>query len=689
MFEIRYAHVGQTFQSLPFSFWTAAARRRFSNRARRAESKPFTIYDLLFTAFGDSRFTAPNCYYSRVTTPANPPSTAPANSRSRWTSGSAIVLYLAGGKLLFHLLTAGRYGIFRDELYYLACSEHLAWGYVDQPPLIALVAWFSRHVFGSSLLGLRLLPAIAGAALVWLTGRLAREMGGARFAQALAALVVFAVPIFLVFHHWLTMNAFEPLIWMAAAWCVVRAINTGDAKYWLWFGVLIGLGLQTKYTVIFFAFGIVVGLLLTSHRRFLKSKWIWLGAIAALLIFLPNLLWLVKHDFPFLQLMHNIRQSGRDVARGPIAFVADQAMIMNPILAPLWVAGLLWLFFGKQSLREEEPRHANGFGKNEETVTWRLPLPSAAGSHYRIFGWTYVVMLVTFIVLKGKNYYLAPAYPMLFAAGAIAFERLTSYVQRPTSNVQGQLNTGTAGVQSPTSNVQGQPNTGTAGVSPADRSFSSTVSEETYSTKLKVRKGGLPPLFSMRIHFPFAVRAIYVALIIIISAALAPLSAPILSPETYIRYQKSLGLEPPRAENQPTGPLPQFFADEFGWEDMVREVAKVYNALPPDERAQTAIFCNSYGQAGALDFFGPKYGLPKAISNHQNYWYWGPRDYTGAIVIVLGSDGKGDREHFKTVEVAGHTYHPYSRLDEHFPIRLCRGLNQDLHTIWPSIKKWD
>ena len=128
------------------------------------------------------------------------------------------MLYLAAVKLLLHLLTAGRYGIFRDELYYLACAEHLDWGYVDQPPLIALIAWFARRVFGSSLLGLRLLPAIAGAALVWITGKLTREMGGGRFAQALAALAVITVPIFLVFHHWLTMNAFEPLIWMGAAW---------------------------------------------------------------------------------------------------------------------------------------------------------------------------------------------------------------------------------------------------------------------------------------------------------------------------------------------------------------------------------------------------------------------------------------------------------------------------------------
>jgi len=594
--------------------------------------------------------------------------TSDSNTDSRWTSASAIVSYLAGAKLLFHLLIANRYGIFRDELYYLACSQHLAWGYVDQPPLIAFIAWLTRHAFGTSLIGLRLLPAIAGAALVWLTGKLTREMGGGRFAQAQAALAALAVPIFLVFHHWLTMNAFEPLVWLGAAWFVLRAINTREAKYWLWFGVLIGLGLETKYTVIFFAFGIVVGLLLTSQRRFLKSKWIWLGAFAALLIFLPNLLWLVKHDFPFLQLMHNIRQSGRDVARGPIAFVADQAMIMNPILAPLWVAGLLWLFLGDTA--------ASLQGQTAAAVLPTAPAPAdfappAAGSRYRIFGWTYAVMLVTFIVLKGKNYYLAPVYPILFAAGAVAFERLTSYVQAPTSNVQGQLNTGTAGVP------------------PADRGVTSTISEETNSTQLKVRKGGLPPLFSMRLPFPFALRAIYVALIILSSAALAPLSSPILSPEAYLRYQKALGLEPPKAENQPTGPLPQFFADEFGWEDMTREVAKVYNALPPDERARTAIFANSYGQAGAIDFFGPKYGLPKAISNHQNYWYWGPRDYDGSTVIVLGSDGKGDREHFKTVDVAGHTYHPYSRLDERFPILLCRGLNQDLHTLWPSIKKWN
>jgi hypothetical protein len=180
-----------------------------------------------------------------------------------------------------------------------------------------------------------------------------------------------------------------------------------------------------------------------------------------------------------------------------------------------------------------------------------------------------------------------------------------------------------------------------------------------------------------------------VGLIVIAGAVIAPTALPLLPVEMYLRYQKALGFEPPKSENQDTGPLPQYFADEFGWEDMVREVARAYNNLSPDERARTAIFANSYGQAGAVDFFGPKYGLPKAISTHQNYWYWGPREYTGDIVIVLGSDGEGDREHFKSVESVGRAYHPYSRRDEHYDILLCRGLARPLKEIWPNEKKWN
>lgn len=509
-------------------------------------------------------------------------------SPSRFTSAGALVLYIAGAKLLLHLLTAIRYGIFRDEMYYFACSEHMAWGYVDHPPGTVLIAWIARHLFGHSLVGLRLFPALAGAALVWLTGKLAREMGGGRFAQTLAALAILPVPFYLIMHHWLTNNAFEPLIWMGCIWCVLRAINGGDDKYWLWFGVLAGVGFETKYSIAFLLAGILAGMLLTPQRRILKNRYLWFGAAACLLIALPNFLWELQNHFPFLELMHNVRTSGRDVARGPIAFILDQALAMQPILFPLWLGGLIWLLLAPGARR------------------------------YRLLGWTFVVTLALFIALKGKNYYVAPIYPMLFAAGAIAFERVTSC--RP------------------------------------------------------------------RLHWT---RSAYIALVLIVGAILAPLVCPILPPQMFIAYQKKLGITPPASENQNNGPLPQYFADEFGWEPMVQQVARVYHSLTSEEQAKTAIFSNGWGEAAAVDFFGPKYGLPKAISKHNQYWIWGPRNYTGEIMIVLRSDGSGDRTHFLSVEDMGVLREPYARRDEWFHIWLCRGLKWNLQDLWPKLKQYD
>jgi hypothetical protein len=354
----------------------------------------------------------------------------------------------------------------------------------------------------------------------------------------------------------------------------------------MWFGIFAGVGMENKYTTAFFIIALGIGLIVTGERRFLTTRYFWIGAAIALLIFLPNLIWLVRHDFPFLELMRNIRRTNRDVVRGPISFIADQAMIINPVLLPLWVGGLIWLFLGR------------------------------AGRQFRILGLIYIVMLVMFIWLRGKNYYLASIYPMLFAAGAVALENVTAARWK-------------------------------------------------------------------------WVRIVYTTLIVGSTIALAPTVAPILSPEKAIAYQKALGFEPPRAENQRTGPLPQYFADEFGWGAMTRETSRIYNSLPPEERTRTAIFANSYGQAGAIDFFGPHLGLPKAICNHQNYWLWGPRNYDGSIVIVLGSDGRGDREHFASVEVAGRVQHPYSRRDEHFDIFVCRGFTGDLRKAWPELKKFN
>ena len=517
--------------------------------------------------------------------PAAPSTAASKPSPSWFVSGPAIVAVIAILKLALQLHAAPHYGIFRDEMYYLACGQHLGWGYVDHPPLMPFIAWLVSHTLGTSLLAIRLLPALAGAALVWITGDLARRMGGGRMAQALAALAVLTAPIYMLLQHWFTMNAFEPLLWMAIAWCVLHFIETGNSRWWLWIGVLCGLGLEMKYTIVLFAAGLLVGLALTPHRRVFRSQWFWLGCLAAFLIFLPHLVWLIHNHFPFLEYEHNVRSTPRDIRRGPLAFLIDQANILNPVSAVLWVFGLLWLLFTR------------------------------SGARYSILAWTFLVVVGVLLVTQGKNYYVSPVYPMMFAAGAVAFTQW----------------------------------------------FRSAWS-----------------------------RAAYTALLAVSGLLLAPLSLPLLRPETYLRYERALGTGPIiKAENQRTGRLPQFFADEFGWDDMVRKTAAVYWSLSPEERARTAIFANDWGEAAAVDYFGPKYGLPRSISDHNSYWLWGPRDYDGRTMIVLGSDGTGDRKYFQTVIDSGQKVdNPWSREDEHFTIWVCRGLHGDLRALWPRIKKW-
>lgn len=320
-----------------------------------------------------------------------PPGTTP----SALAGGMRIALWVAAAKLGLHLAVASRYGYFGDELYHLACSERLDWGYVDQPPLIALVGWGVRHTLGTSLVAVRLLPALAGSALVLLAAWITRELGGSRFAVALSALATACVGVFFVMHYLFTMNAFEPLFWMGCAGVVLRILQTGNQKLWLGFGLLAGLGLQNKYSMGVFGFGVVAGLLLTPERKAFARRWIWLAGALALLLFLPNVVWNIRHDWPFLELMRNIRASGRDVALGPVEYLARQVFLIGPVHVVLGVAGAAFLLFARK------------------------------GRAYRALGWAVVVTLATFVALGGKDYYAAPAVPLALAAGAVALEDFT------------------------------------------------------------------------------------------------------------------------------------------------------------------------------------------------------------------------------------------------------------------------
>src|SRR6266498_1903256 len=255
------------------------------------------------------------------------------------TSGMAVIWAIALAKLLLHIYFNNRYGYFRDEFDYISCGDHLGWGYVDQPPLIPFLIHINRAVLGDSLRSIRFLPALASSLLVVQTALIAREFGGKRFSLLLSAVAVVVAPQYLSNGSLLGTNILKPTLWMACAYFVILAIKRNDPRYWLWFGVFAGLGLEEKYSIALFGLGVVVGLLLTEQRRVFLNRWIWLGGVAAFLIFLPNLLWNVYYGWPFVQLMRAIKGQGRDVVLGPFPYFFQQTLLANPLTAPIWLAG--------------------------------------------------------------------------------------------------------------------------------------------------------------------------------------------------------------------------------------------------------------------------------------------------------------------------------------------------------------
>lgn len=512
--------------------------------------------------------------------------TNPEGNRN-YSTESSLIVFFGTIALLVHLLTNGRYGYFRDELYYIACGRHLAFGYVDQPPLSILLLRLSQILLGDSLFAIRLLPALAGAATVALTGSIARELGGRGWAIALACAGSLCALFNLAVGNFFSMNAFEPLFWMGCIYLFVRIINGRSPILWLSFGALLGLGLENKHSTAFFAVGILVALLLTPERRHFARKWIWFGGLVAFAIALPNILWQARHHWPTYELLNNISHSNKNVALSPVQFIVQQVVFMNPGTLPLWIAGLLWLFGSRD------------------------------GRRYRAIGIIYLITLAEFIILHGKSYYLAPAYPMLFAAGGVAIERIFAF------------------------------------------------------------------------HFQWLKPALLSA-IILTGALFAPLVVPILPPDKLVAYMRAIRFQPPRTETSHTAVLPQVFADQFGWEQMVGSVAHVYHHLRPEDEKRAAIFCQNYGEAGAIDFFGPKLGLPSAISGHQNYFLWGPRDWTGEVVLVLDTDDEDERKLFASVQDLGQIVSspwamPFERRTHIF---LCRDLKGSVQELWPRIKKW-
>ena len=504
-------------------------------------------------------------------------------------SKDLIPYYIALGKLILNMIFHGQYGYFRDELYYIACSNHLDWGYVDQPPFSIFILRISRWLLGDSLYSIRFTAALAGAIVVLLTGLMVRKLGGGRFAQGFAALAAALSPVILGNGaRYFSMNAFDLLFWVLAGYIIISIIQDDNPRLWLLFGVIAGLGLLNKYSMLFLGFGTVAGLLLTSHRKYLINKWFWLAGVIAMVIFLPHVIWEVHHGYPSLEFIRRA-STEKNIAMNVFDFSMSQILMTGFLQSLLWLSGLYYFFFNSQG--------------------WK----------YRAIGWMYIAIFVVMVLNNSKAYYLTPVYPMLIAGGVQPWESMLGRGRKC------------------------------------------------------LRK------------------SVAVILLVIPSLVIMPFAIPMLSVESLINYAKSLGVTFRAEEHSSLGALPQYYADMFGWEEFTAAIASVFQKLTPDEQAHCVIYVRNYGEAGAIDFFGKKYGLPNASSGHNNYWMWGPPHVDMKVAIILGTsrdlqenlrDLQG-AERFEQAELAATTSCRYCMPYENGrQIFLCRKPSFTFFQIW-------
>ena len=515
------------------------------------------------------------------------PMADPTSARPWYRTDTAVLVSLALAQIVVHLPFLQEYGYFRDELYYIACSNHLAWGYVDQPPLSIGILAIVRLVLGDSLFAIRIVPVLAGSVTVVLTGLIAKEMGGRRSAQVLAALAALTAPVILGnAARFFSMNAFDILSWAAAMYIAVLLAAGHSGKLWLAFGAVAGLGMQNKYSIAFLMLGLGVGMILTPLRKQLVSRWFWSGAALGALIILPNLLWEVRNGFPTAEFIHNAAYL-KNSPTTPLQFLVGQFNDVGFGNAIVWIAGLVFL------------------------------LVTPRGKPFRVFGFAYIAIFVLMASQNSKPYYLSPVYPVLFAAGGCMIEALAS----------------------------------------------------------KARLSWIRPAAF--------------GLVVILAIPALPFTLPVLPVDSFISYQNALGVEVPRDERGPVALTPQYYADMFGWQEMVDTVARIYRSLTPDDQAQCLIYVRNYGEAGAIDFFGQRLGLPQAACAHNSCWFWKPGQWNGQVGIFFGrSNDTADcfndlRRFFDSVELAGTTRCVYAMPYENGrPIFLCRRAHFTLDWLW-------
>ncbi|HUI31276.1 MAG TPA: glycosyltransferase family 39 protein [Candidatus Acidoferrales bacterium] len=498
-----------------------------------------------------------------------------------------LFLPLAFALVLFALLmlTANNYGIFTDELYYVACAQHLDFGYVDHPPFIAWVTRLSL-LFGSSLYVLRVLPALAGSGTIILAALISRALGGGRFASAFASLTILCGTFFWVMFGFVSMNAYDVFFVTLASYLFILILKKGSAHLWVLFGVVVGIGLNTKLSMLVIAFGLFVGLVLTPERRLFRTRFPYTAAAVAFALYFPHILWQVVHGWPTVEFIRLAHEKNLDISVPGL--LGQLAFTLNLFLLPVWLIGLV------------------------ELLSHRI------STSMRPLGIAIVVYFVVYLMNRSKFYYLIPPIPVLLAAGAVTLDRLT----------------------------------------------------EAHG-KRWIRTAAIIPIVSMGI-------------------ATLPFGLPVLPIESFVSYARLWGLQGKiQMERNDAKVIPGYFGQRIGWDAFAKTVASVYKALPDSDRTQCGILGFHYGESGAVDYFGPSLGLPRAIGRHMSYWLWGPREYSGKVMIVIISGPGRIDSFFRTVKLCTTYEFPY--VDDQNRVKriyLCRDPIEPMPKLWQRIKEF-
>ncbi len=516
----------------------------------------------------------------------------PAAGLSRVKSGASsggpaavalgIIVAAVALKLAMHLTTAviTPYEVHRDEFLYLAMGEHLRFWGMDFPPAVAILAQLMRHTVGVGVAALRMVPALFSTALVVFSALTARELGGGRYAQGLAALSVIASAAFMRSGALFQPVVFDQLAWTVALFALLLLARTGDPRWWILVGVAGGFGLLTKFSIGISGVAILVALILLPERRWLATRWPWIAAAIALVIGLPSIVGQIRTGWPAILYARELGEE--QLAHVTvIGFLESQVTMLGPAIF-LAVAGL-W-----EMLRRAQ---------------FRLVALSCVGA------------LVILLVARGKGYYLLPVYPVLLGAGAAWAERVSDYL----AHARGQA----------------------------------------------------------------VVRATIALLVAAYGAFVLPFGLPVLPPQDMARYAT---LGPGGLVTSNTGQaleLPQDYADMLGWRERVQAVARVYDSLPPDVRAKTVIATENYGEAGAIDYYGPELGVPHAICTCGSYWFFGPGVLPGEVVLTYGVEESDLRKVYATVQPAGVVNLPWSVPEEReAPLYVGTEPRMTLQQLW-------